>query len=229
MNMINYQLQVVKPLLLFVVVHPSFKPRPSTSFRRTKPNSFRRCRSSLLLPHSLRLTRSCFRRFRLRPELERHLLLHYRSWLLFLPTAEKVMEVVDLLLTLRPILRPNHPLLLPLVLPLILLPLPALPAMVAEEAETVEVEAVEVGVFRQVADSLRFLLPFLRFLLRLNPLVALLRPAALQDLVAVVVAGLLARLRLQVLQVLKVPPALRVRLFTFRLPTIPSSTLPSNR
>ena len=139
------------------------------------------------------------------------------------------MEVVDLLLTLRPILRPNHPLLLPLVLPLILLPLPALPAMVAEEVETVEVEAVEVEVFRQVADSLRFLLPFLRFLLRLNPLVALLRPAALQDLVAVVVAGLLARLRLQVLQVLKVPPALRVRLFTFRLPTIPSSMLPSNR
>ena len=148
--------------------------------------------------------------------------------------AKKVMEVVDLLLTLWPILRPNHPLFLLLVLPLILLPLPALPAMVAEEAETVEVEAVEVEVSRQVAGSLRFLLRSLRFLLRLNPLVALLRPAALQDLVAVevaavVVAGLLARLRLQVLQVLKVPPALRVRLFTFRLPTIPSSMLPSNR
>ena len=151
-------------------------------------------------------------------------------------TAEKVMEVVDLLLTLRPILRPNHPLFLLLVLPLILLPLPALPAMVAEEAvtaEVAEVEAVEAEVSRQVADSLRFLLRSLRFLLRLNLLVALLRPAAPQDLVAVevvvVVAGLLARLRLQVLQVLKVPPALRVRLFTFRLPTIPSSMLPSNR
>ena len=151
--------------------------------------------------------------------------------------AEKVMEVVDLLLTLRPILRPNHPLFLLLVLPLILLPLPALPAMVAEEAvtaEVAEVEAVEAEVSRQVADSLRFLLRSLRFLLRLNPLVALLRPAALQDLVAVevvavVVAGLLARLRLQVLQVLKVPPALWVRLFTFRLLTIPSLMLPSNR